>query len=48
LEQATSLSTYFVVAYAASWSVGVPLALQAQGVVAWELPWALHVRKEAA
>jgi hypothetical protein len=25
------LPTYFVIAYAASWSVAVPLALQAQG-----------------
>lgn len=36
------VAAYFVVAYAASWSVAVPLALQAQGVLAWHLPWALH------
>lgn len=36
------VAAYFVVAYAVSWSVAVPLALQAQGVVAWHLPWALH------
>ena len=36
------LLSYFVLAYAVSWSVAVPLALQAQGVVATRLPWALH------
>jgi membrane protease YdiL (CAAX protease family) len=36
------LSSFFVVAYAVSWSIAVPLALQAQGVVATRLPWALH------
>jgi membrane protease YdiL (CAAX protease family) len=36
------VSAYFVVAYAISWSLAVPLALQAQGVIATNLPWALH------
>jgi len=36
------LPSFFVVAYAVSWSIAVPLALQAQGVVAERLPWALH------
>ncbi|MGB2714432.1 MAG: CPBP family intramembrane glutamic endopeptidase [Vicinamibacterales bacterium] len=36
------LSSYFFVAYIASWSIAVPLALQAQGVVADRLPWWLH------
>jgi uncharacterized protein len=33
---------YFVLAYAISWSVAVPLALQARGIVNAHLPWALH------
>ena len=37
-----SLASYFIVAYAASWSVAVPLALQAQGVTAQRLPWSFH------
>jgi uncharacterized protein len=36
------LSSYFIVAYAVSWSIAVPLALQAQGVFATHLPWWLH------
>ena len=36
------LAAYFIVAYAVSWSVAVPLALQAQGVFATRLPWSLH------
>ena len=36
------LSSYFVVAYAVSWSIAVPLALQAQGILAMRLPWSLH------
>jgi uncharacterized protein len=36
------LSSYFIVAYAVSWSIAVPLALQAQGVLATHLPWSLH------
>jgi membrane protease YdiL (CAAX protease family) len=30
------------VAYGVSWSIGVPLALQAQGVLPERLPWSLH------
>lgn len=36
------LSSFFCLAYAVSWSIAVPLALQAQGVVSGHLPWALH------
>jgi len=36
------LSAYFIVAYVVSWSIAVPLALQAQGIVGTNLPWALH------
>jgi pimeloyl-ACP methyl ester carboxylesterase/membrane protease YdiL (CAAX protease family) len=36
------LSSYFFVAYVASWSVAVPLAMQAHGVVFQRLPWSLH------
>ena len=36
------VSSYFLVAYAISWSIAVPLALQAQGIVPTRLPWALH------
>jgi len=34
--------SYFVVAYAISWSIAVPLALQAQGVLAPRIPPAFH------
>jgi pimeloyl-ACP methyl ester carboxylesterase/membrane protease YdiL (CAAX protease family) len=36
------LASYFFVAYGVSWSIAVPLALQAQGVVFHRLPWSLH------
>lgn len=36
------LAAFFLVAYAASWSIAVPLALQAQGVLPERLPWSLH------
>ena len=36
------LSAYFFVAYAVSWSIAVPLALQAQGVITTRFPLALH------
>jgi pimeloyl-ACP methyl ester carboxylesterase/membrane protease YdiL (CAAX protease family) len=36
------LASYFFVAYTVSWSLAVPLALQAQGVLAERLPWSLH------
>ena len=36
------LPAFFVVAYAMSWTIAVPLALQAQGVLASDLPWWLH------
>jgi membrane protease YdiL (CAAX protease family) len=37
-----ALAAYFFVAYVVSWSIAVPLALQAQGVVSERLPWSLH------
>ena len=36
------LASYFFVAYAVSWSIAVPLALQAQGILPERLPWSLH------
>jgi membrane protease YdiL (CAAX protease family) len=36
------LITYFVLAYAFSWVVAIPLAAAAQGWVGWSLPPALH------
>ena len=36
------LFSYFLVAYAVSWSIAVPLALQAHGVLPERLPWSLH------
>ena len=33
---------YVVVAYAVSWSIAVPLALQANGALPGRLPWSLH------
>jgi membrane protease YdiL (CAAX protease family) len=36
------LASFFLVAYAVSWSIAVPLALQAQGLLPERLPWSLH------
>ncbi len=36
------LASYFFVAYTVSWSIAVPLALQAQGILHGRLPWSLH------
>jgi uncharacterized protein len=36
------LTTYFVLSYASSWTVAVPLALQAQGITHTHLPFTLH------
>lgn len=36
------LTTYFVLSYAISWAVAVPLALQAQGITHTHLPFTLH------
>jgi membrane protease YdiL (CAAX protease family) len=36
------LPSYFFVAYVVSWSIAVPLALQAQGVISLRFPWSLH------
>lgn len=37
-----SLAMFFVLAYAFSWAVEIPLALKAQGVIAIPIPFALH------
>lgn len=34
--------SYYVLAYVCSWAIAVPLALQAQGILASRLPFALH------
>jgi len=36
------LASFFFIAYAVSWTVAVPLALQAQGFLPGHLPWSLH------
>src|SRR5215510_6225101 len=36
------LSSFFCLAYLVSWSIAVPLALQAQGLLPERLPWSLH------
>ena len=36
------VATYFALAYVISWAIGVPLALQAQGITRTHLPFALH------
>jgi len=40
--QRNSLLGYFVLAYAISWSIGIPLALIAQGKVDWKIPSYIH------
>ncbi|MBN8580145.1 MAG: CPBP family intramembrane metalloprotease [Anaerolineae bacterium] len=40
--QRNSLTGYFFLAYAISWSIGIPLALIAQEKVNWEIPFAVH------
>ena len=40
--QRNSLLGYFVLAYAISWSVGIPLALITQGKVNWNIPFSIH------
>jgi membrane protease YdiL (CAAX protease family) len=37
-----SLLLFFVLAYAFSWAVEIPLALRAQGLLAAHIPWSLH------
>jgi membrane protease YdiL (CAAX protease family) len=37
-----SLLTYFFLAYAFSWIIGIPLALKAQGVIQVRIPFSLH------
>jgi membrane protease YdiL (CAAX protease family) len=37
-----SLLLFFVLAYALSWAVEIPLALRAQGLIAALIPWSLH------
>lgn len=40
--QEHSLTGYFLLAYAISWSIGIPLALIAQGKVDWQIPYYVH------
>jgi membrane protease YdiL (CAAX protease family) len=40
--QKYSLPGYFVLAYAISWTVGIPLALIAQGKLNWQIPFYVH------
>lgn len=40
--QRNSLVGYFILAYALSWSIGIPLALIAQGKVNWNIPFSIH------
>ncbi|MBK9209650.1 MAG: hypothetical protein IPL71_15645 [Anaerolineales bacterium] len=40
--QKNSLLGYFILAYAISWTIGIPLALIAQGKVSWQIPFPLH------
>ena len=40
--QKNSLLGYFVLAYAISWTIGIPLALIAQGKVDWQIPFPVH------
>ena len=40
--QKYSLQGYFILAYAISWAVGIPLALIAQGKVNWQIPFYVH------
>jgi membrane protease YdiL (CAAX protease family) len=37
-----SLLMFFVLAYALSWAVEIPLALRAQGLISARIPWSLH------
>ena len=37
-----ALIVYFILAFALSWAIEIPLALQANGVVAWSIPTATH------
>ena len=40
--QKHALLGYFLLAYAISWTIGIPLALIAQGKLNWHLPFYLH------
>jgi len=40
--QKHTLLGYFILAYAISWAIGIPLALIAQGKLNWQLPFYLH------
>ena len=37
-----ALALYFILAYAISWAFMIPVALTAQGLVAWRAPYALY------
>jgi len=40
--QRHSLLGYFILAYAISWTIGIPLALIAQGKLDWQIPFSVH------
>jgi len=40
--QKYALPAYFILAYAISWTIGIPLALVAQGKVEWQIPFYVH------
>jgi membrane protease YdiL (CAAX protease family) len=40
--QKYSLPGYFILAYAISWTIGIPLALIAQGKLDWQIPFSVH------
>ena len=40
--QKYSLPGYFILAYAISWTIGIPLALIAQGKLNWQIPFYVH------
>ncbi|MBV5331223.1 hypothetical protein JZU69_02180, partial [bacterium] len=40
--QRHSLLGYFILAYAISWTIGIPLALIAQGKLNWQIPFPVH------
>ncbi len=37
-----TLLVYFVLAYAVSWSIEIPIALSVQGVIKAQFPYAIH------
>lgn len=43
MNNSRSLITFFILAYALSWIIQIPLALSAQGLMSWELAPGLHL-----